>query len=331
MNGAQIGGQLACDVAVLDGKGATALQAQRRRVEQGFIWRNVTITSGRVGLTAAHTGDLVDDITWWPAGPDMLGLEGFTYHRIDSTSPTGATRHLRWLENGAVFKGTLSPQPYTQLAKVLSGMGHDCDARQVLIERERLMAQTFRKDRAVIPDGDVKTGILSLWRDLLNIGHRFWDSVSYHIVGYGYRPFNSAIALTLLFTITVFLANRTWNECSFAPNSDVIITSSGWMALVARDCDPDPTEGCLPNPANTWSSFRQDGLDWDSFNRYGCAADLVLPILDLGQTDAWAPSKDRGDWGWWLRWLRWVLSGLGWIVTGPGAAAVTGIIKRDRG
>jgi hypothetical protein len=300
-------------------------------VERGFIWREVTVTKGRVDLTAAHVSDLSDDITCWPTGADQLGLDGFTYDRISSTSPTDATRRLRWLENGAVFKGTLTPQPYTQLAKVLSGMGHDRDARQVLIERERLMAQTFRKDRTVIPDGDVKTGILSLWRDVLNIGHKVWDGVSYYIVGYGYRPFNSVAALALIFTITAFLANRTWNEGAFAPNSDVVITFPGWIALVTMDCAPRPYGPCLPNPAETWSSFGQDGLDWDSFNRYGYAADLVIPILDLGQTDAWAPSKDRGPWGWWLWWLRWVLSGLGWIVTGLGAAAVTGIIKRDRG
>jgi hypothetical protein len=56
----------------------------------------------------------------------------------------------------------------------------------------------------------------------------------------------------------------------------------------------------------------------------------VVPILDLGQTDAWAPSKDRGPWGWWLWWMRWVLAAAGWVVTGLGVAAVTGVMQRNQ-
>ena len=86
---------------------------------------------------------------------------------------------------------------------------------------------------------------------------------------------------------------------------------------------------CLANPAAEWSSFGQQGLDWDTFNRYGYAADLVIPVLDLGQTDAWAPSKDRGFWGSVLWWGRWVLESLGWLVTALGVAALSGIMQRN--
>ncbi len=53
----------------------------------------------------------------------------------------------------------------------------------------------------------------------------------------------------------------------------------------------------------------------------------MIPILDLGQTDAWAPSKDSGTWGKGLWWGRWVLAALGWLVTALGVAAITGIIQ----
>ena len=91
---------------------------------------------------------------------------------------------------------------------------------------------------------------------------------------------------------------------------------------------PEPTDGCLKNPAAAWSSFGQDGLDWDTFNPFGYGLDLVVPILTLGQTDAWAPSKDRGPMGKLLWWGRWVLISFGWIVSALGAAAITGIIQR---
>ena len=37
----------------------------------------------------------------------------------------------------------------------------------------------------------------------------------------------------------------------------------------------------------------------------------------------------RKPWGWHLWWLKGVLSVMGWIVTALGAAAITGIIRRD--
>lgn len=95
------------------------------------------------------------------------------------------------------------------------------------------------------------------------------------------------------------VAHVAWEAGAFAPNSGVILASPGWAAVTAWDCFPTNAGVCDPNPANTWSSTftvsaaaPTQGADWHSFNRYGYAADLVVPLLDLWQTDAWAPSKD---------------------------------------
>ncbi|WP_284163621.1 hypothetical protein [Frigidibacter sp. SD6-1] len=98
----------------------------------------------------------------------------------------------------------------------------------------------------------------------------------------------------------------------------------------ARTPLPEAFAGCDPNPAATWANDPALGMDWDSFNSVGYGLDLVVPILNLGQTEAWAPSKDRGWWGWGLWWGRWVFQAAGWIVTALGAAAITGIIQRGR-
>jgi hypothetical protein len=55
----------------------------------------------------------------------------------------------------------------------------------------------------------------------------------------------------------------------------------------------------------------------------------VIPLIDLGQTDAWAPSTNRGVWGERLWRYGFFLHILGWFITALGAAAVTGIIRRD--
>jgi hypothetical protein len=60
------------------------------------------------------------------------------------------------------------------------------------------------------------------------------------------------------------------------------------------------------------------------------AADLALPVVELGQTSAWAPSKDRGVWGETLWWASWWIELLGWLFTVLGGAAITGLIQRSR-
>lgn len=216
-------------------------------------------------------------------------------------------------------------------------MGHAAEARKVLIERSRLQAKATRNDRRISPNGDVSVAFRSLWADIRNLGALIIDWVGLRVAGYGYAPGRSLGWLIGLFLLATTLAQFTWTKGSFAPNSDVVLTSPGWASVTALDCFPVNLGVCDPNPAKTWanaftasSATPTQGADWDSFNRYGYAADLVVPFLDLGQTDAWAPSKDRGPWGWWLWWMRWVLAAAGWIVTGLGVAAVTGVMQRNQ-
>jgi hypothetical protein len=326
VNGAKIGGQFACDKADL-GAGGMALNAQGMRVSQSFIFGGLKSLKGDIYLASAHVGDLVDHLASYPKGEGELYLDGFTYDRISNAS-TKAQDRLPWLQRGSTIKGTFYPQPYTLLAKVLSEMGHHRDARLVLIARQKRTWQQARTDgRVRVISGPLKW-IKRLWCEVQNSVHWSFDWIAYAVAGYGYRPFNAAISLFVLFLAATTLAHITWEEGSFAPNSDVILTSSGWLRAEAADCIPTRAPGCDPNPAMTWSNDPARGLDWDTFNRYGYAADLVIPVLDLGQTDAWAPSKDRGPMGKLLWWGRWVLVALGWVVTALGAAAITGIMQR---
>lgn len=334
--GAQIGGQLDCTSMVLDGKSVkgqlgVAFRCERINVKERLIWRKVEIVEGRVDFMSARIGYLVDDIESWPRGnEDQLRLDGFVYDRIAAEAMVTVRKRLDWLAQAKQYDGVVLSQPYTQLARVLRGMGHDRDARKVLIERERLMALQSRKNRRVVPNGDLGVAFRSVWADLVNPIAWSADLLVRQLTGYGYRAHNSFIALALLFGFAWVLAETAWNEGSFAPNSDVILTSTEWRSLVRRDCLPKASDGCIVNPAKLWSSHGQEGFDWDSFHAAAYAADLVVPILSLGQTDAWAPSRDRGFWGGFLWWARWLFAALGWIVTAFGAAAITGIIQKER-
>ena len=112
----------------------------------------------------------------------------------------------------------------------------------------------------------------------------------------------------------------TWRAGDFAPNSAPILVSQDWISA---------TETHPANPAAFWSSPGQAGQDWETFNAFAYSADLVIPLVSLGQEDGWAPSTSRsplGQIGWWLRWFA---KAIGWIVTALGAAAITGVIRKD--
>ncbi len=141
------------------------------------------------------------------------------------------------------------------------------------------------------------------------------------LVGYGYRPFRVLWVLAFLWITASALAHLAWDAGDFAPNSDVILSTQAWQALAE-----DPL---VQNPAKEWSDTNGKGRDYETFSALAYGFDVVVPIVTIGQEAAWAPSTTRGPWGSRLWWARWFLSVLGWIVTAVGAAAITGIIRRE--
>ena len=171
-------------------------------------------------------------------------------------------------------------------------------------------------------------GIRVAWR---NMGSLIADRVFGLVVGYGHKPERSFYMLLALVFVGWFLADQAWEDGDFAPTAGPVLMSESWQSLA--------TDPATQNPAKVWSDkYMADadgsliltaGRDYETFNAVSYAVDLVVPLISLGQEAAWAPSTTRGPWGWWLWWARWWLIALGWIVTAIGAAAVTGVIRRD--
>lgn len=315
LSGATIGRQLVLSDAQFECHDGDAVNLQRLRVTQGLFWRGVTVRAGLVDLAAAQVGDLVDDLECWPTR-GFLYLDGFTYGRISSKA-TDIRDRLDWLDKGSTWNGRFAPQPYTQLAAVLRQMGHDQDARQVLAQREKRIRAAARDRLRVEPNGDWDVAVRSLAGDLTRAALWLADLLLRGVVGYGHHPFRSLGLLLALIVLAAQPARLAWEEGSLAPNSGPVLTSQGWLAVAGGDA-----------PAQAWT-LTVPGKDWESFNSYAYAADLVIPIIDLGQTRAWSASTNRGPWGRNLWWLHWLFTTLGWIVTALGAAAITGIIRRD--
>ncbi|MEP0234191.1 hypothetical protein [Roseibium sp.] len=376
INSAQIDGQLSFEGAELDGSGGVALSAQRLVVKEGLVWREVKSVKGFVDLTAAHLGDLVDDIGSWDKMADM-SLIGMTYDSL--IGPLGLEMRKAWLKKGAKFDGSFYPQPYQQLARFFRETGHRREVREILIEKEiqqRKAARKrwsderhFRRDlrrfvlnasedtaRKLATSGAKAPEFSVTWLELSK--QRFgrteatksrdpmvaeflqqdfrnqllWDNakavirlflnrsgdrIYRYVSGYGYKPGRSLLAMALLIAVMTVLAQVSWNMGDLAPNSDVIQISKGWQELAKTE----------RRPSEAWIELY--GQDYETFEPFFYAADVVIPIIDIGQTEAWTPSTERSWWGWSMFGVQKIFVILGWVVTAIAAASVTGMIRRD--
>jgi hypothetical protein len=159
---AKVGHSLSFNDAHFRGARDNGLNAQRAAVAGMIYWVNVSLTSRTIlDLTEARAGGLGDDALSWPA-PGNLNLDGFVYGSIVD-GPTDAAARLRWL--GRQAPG-YRPQPYEQLASVLTSDGDMGGATEVLIAQRRAQ------------------------REFGNLGRleRMWNLLLQITIGYGYRP-----------------------------------------------------------------------------------------------------------------------------------------------
>ncbi|WP_327656573.1 oxidoreductase [Streptomyces sp. NBC_00483] len=126
--------------------------------------------AGGVNLRNARATRIQDRPDTWHR---PLGLDGLTYDWLELTAGSqhdDTTNRLDWLRHQPVF----APQSYEQLAAHYRRLGHDDEARRVLLVRER------KRRRAQRPLG------------------RAWGLLLEVTVGYGYRPWIAGIWLALL-------------------------------------------------------------------------------------------------------------------------------------
>lgn len=324
MNGAQISSQLIFSGAKFETPEGFALNLEGAMIKSNLFFTKIKSIKGWINLSDTYVANLHDDPESWAKVKSLI-LNGFTYdHILGEDSATDFKSRLQWLEKGSHYKGKFFPQPYTQLAKVLQEMGHDRDAREVRVAlAEKLGAEhrkQLRKDHASSINSPPKLGF-KIAKLVLKARLGFsWllDFLFRNVVGYGFKPARSLYWLAGLIFMAWFMALGAWETGQFAPNSAPILVSQDWIDL-ADD----------PKAAITWSNESMTGRDWETFHPLAYAADIVIPIVEIGQTSAWAPSASRGPWGAALWWMRWIFTAFGWIISALGAAAITGVIRRD--
>ncbi|MEV0905746.1 oxidoreductase [Streptomyces hokutonensis] len=174
LRGAQISDQLTFDGASLNGADV-ALDCSRMQAGELHFTPAVP-PSGAVDLRGAHVSVLHDGEESWP---DVVRLQGFGYASIQSEDGLrgyGVARRIAWVRREPGY----APQPYEQLASWYRQVGHEDDARKVLLAKQRHRRSTLH------PAG------------------RVWGRVLDAMVGYGYRPWLAGVwivALAVLGTV----------------------------------------------------------------------------------------------------------------------------------
>ncbi|MEW1627318.1 oxidoreductase [Streptomyces sp. NPDC089173] len=183
LRSARIEGLLTFEDAYLNGHG-TALDGVSMSVGD-LDHRPAAPPSGLVDLRSAQATWFRDGERSWP---EKVLLDGFTYGSIRSGGSSAAAgdggtrpshevaRRLDWVRRNPGY----APQPYEQLAAWYRKVGHDDDARCVLLAKQRHRRLT------------------------LSLPARVWGHLLDVTVGYGYRPWMAGVwllALTLLGTL----------------------------------------------------------------------------------------------------------------------------------
>ncbi|MGW3205696.1 oxidoreductase [Streptomyces sp. NPDC001135] len=172
LDGSHIGTVLSFRDATLANSAGSAVSLNLTQARESDL-RTAVPAEGTVDLSGARLGLLHDHPDTWPAD---VRLSGTTYDSL--SSPLTAAERLVWIRRGS--EGYL-PQPYEQLAGIYRRLGHEDEARTVLLAKQRHRRTT------------------------LPLPARLWGHVQDATVGYGYRPLRAGLWLSALLAVgTVF-------------------------------------------------------------------------------------------------------------------------------
>lgn len=197
--GARIGGQLTFDGATLTNPGRLALDLKGATAQHVKLGRT---SAGSIDLSQLHVDVLaLPELETQPA----MRLSGLTYTDLDPDPDPPVRQRIAWLRRDP---DGFHPQPYEQLAAYYRSIGHDRDARRVLLAKNRMRRRTTsRAEQAPRP-----------LRSLLTAAWRVPGWLTDALAGYGYVPLRAfcwlltAVAAGALFLRGHALPSPTGNE-----------------------------------------------------------------------------------------------------------------------
>ena len=240
-------------------KGEVALHVSRIG---NFVCKECNPTSkGVINLASTKAVAVDDDKKSWELFEFVL--DDFTYDAFFGANTPKDGSRCDWLakrpkempsKDGEPVKVLFSSLPYEQAAKVLFGMGHARDAREVLLEKERLQTKDSRTP----------------WHH--KIGRRLWDEFA----GYGYR-----LRRTVGWSLAAVVVG--WGVFSHASDMGDIVPHQ--PAILASDEYQQARQGGFAE----MESVREKFSEYPEFNPLVFSADVFIPLFALHQEPFWYP------------------------------------------
>lgn len=266
-------------------------------VANKFEWRRVKLSEkAKLDLRFTRVGTLWnDDQDSWPTRGKLL-VGGFVYDQVHD--PTPATKaqlrevQLGWLQRQP--QDRFLSQPFEQLAAVLRKMGHDEDAKLVMIAKN---------------DSEAKHTPLRFNR----IGDWTWFKIVGARIGYGYTPWSAFGYSLIVIGIGWLLFRRGYRRGLVTPTGDTKYT-------VETD-GAHPSSGDYPNfnafvySLETFVPLVKLGLGDHWTPNANRGESLRLGIVGFPRT------------GGWLRGYLWIHIILGWVLTTLWVGGLTGLVK----
>ena len=320
MRGASFGGDVDCTSATLSEPEGYSLRLNRARVGGAFFLRQGASVRGTLDLTATEIGAIDDEQACWPQKGDLL-LNRCRYGAFIG-GPVDAASRLDWLSRQVPerWKEDFWPQPYEQLSAVLRDMGHDEDARAVLITKERLQRRARRareKDPAL-------RGLLALMDGVLAVTLR-----------YGRQPLLALIWLLLFWGIGVIVFGHAERSNALKPNGAVVLRSLEWTmcALEQTENRYMPSTGqvmagrALAGQSQLRCFLSQpEASSYPEFNPWMYSLDVLLPVMQIGQKDFWRPDPSK-PYGTYTLNYYYFQSVVGWALSLLAVAGFSGLVK----
>ena len=310
LNQARIDGDLDCSGASFDAMGAlawhgaAALSLDRARIGGALSLARQTRPLSGASLAGARVGSLCDDTSTWDQG---LTLDGFTYQRLDASSPADASTRVRWLmqQKPAHLNHDFRPQPWRQLGKVLRRSGRHAAARDIAIALESHWLRI----------GRVGAGMPPRLRWLARASHRVFGA----LVGYGHRPLRLALLMCALWFGAGALYWTAAENGAFAPSNPAVYNDPRYA-----DC----RAGAATLEPSNWTRCGALAAEHPAFRPFVYSLELMLPFLELRQRSQWdAIDGGRGTsrpqagpaasvWSAAARMLSWSQLLAGWLAIG---------------
>jgi len=311
LKAATIGGSLEIEPYCLElDKRRFALDATDMRVSGRLRWAPERPIQGRVSLEGATAGQLEDSWTgtgpgrerrengYWPTG-GRLRLDGFTYGGFAGESQPDVRQRLQWLRSQ--YKPKL---PDTWEDERAYASTANLRERGYTAQPYKQLGRTYQE---VGKDTEARTVAIAQRRDRLKYGHLTWfrkifDRLLNLFIGYGYQTWKVGLALLVLFAGVFIFMLLAKSHNAFEPAQNATLLHP---APAADTC----------------------GNNYPCFDPFGYTIDTVVPLIDVHQTDFWAPNASN-TWGAACIVVTYGGTAFGWLFATFAVAGATGIVRK---